>query len=150
MTHEATAEDINSINLPVKETIPIESILEYRTKGLTYEEIGNLLGCTKVNIHYRLKPYMDEINGLADYKKHRADVIAIKGRKILNSLTDEDIQKAPAGQRVMMYGILYDKERLERGESTHNIASIHTDIQALKAHKQANKHKMQGEADGDG
>lgn len=131
---ETIPEGINPLNLLPDETIPIEDILEYRAKGLTYEEIGTLLGCTKSNICQRLKPYLNEIQGLDNYKKHRADVIAIKGRKILNSLTDEDIQKTPAGQRVMMYGILYDKERLERGQSTTNL-DIVADIIAVQAAK---------------
>jgi len=38
------------------------------------------------------------------------------------SLTEADIKKMSARDRVLAFGILYDKERLERGQSTENIA----------------------------
>jgi hypothetical protein len=34
-----------------------------------------------------------------------------------------------------MYGILYDKERLERGQSTANVHSVVDDIAAIKSSK---------------
>ena len=129
-----SSESNENLTIPDR-PIPIETLIEYRQKGLTYKEIGNLVGRTKQTVQERLKPIIDDIDCLELHKKHRADIIAIQSRKILKSLTDEDIQKAPAGQRVMMYGILYDKERLERGESTHNIASVHQDIESLRASK---------------
>ena len=134
-----SAETLPGIPDKTPKGIPIESIIEYRSKGLSTREIAALTNCTHSNIVQRLQRIAEDIDTLPHYKSHRADILAINGRRILNSITDEDIKKAPAGQRVMMYGILYDKERLERGESTHNIASIHADIQAMKAAKQANK-----------
>ena len=120
-----------SLTTPDK-PVPIETLIEYRKKGLTYQEIGNLVGRTKQTVQERLKPIIDDIDTIELHKKHRADILALQSRRILKSLTNDDIQKTPAGQRVMMYGILYDKERLERGESTANIASLHADIKAIK------------------
>lgn len=34
--------------------------------------------------------------------------------RILRTIDDEALKEMPVGQRVMSYGILYDKERLER------------------------------------
>ncbi len=43
-------------------------------------------------------------------------------RKIIKSITASDIKEAKLKDRVVAFGVLYDKERLERGLSTENIA----------------------------
>jgi len=53
-----------------------------------------------------------------DYVEHRATILQGLQAKILKSIDLPAIQKTPASQRVVMAGILYDKERLERGQST--------------------------------
>ena len=120
--------------------IPIESIIEYYRKGLSKTDIAKVLGCHHSNISNRLKPYLDEIETLDVYKAHRADVIALKGKEILKNITPDKIEKASAYQLTGMYSILYDKERLERGESTANIANIHGDIAAIKAQERSDQH----------
>ena len=156
MTQEAIAEDIQD-TLPTLDYIdrpaPLAKIIELRNKKLTYTEIGQIVGCSKQRIHQRLKPFLSSIDSLDSIKANRADTLTVLTNGMVEAYLNltEDEQKELIKRRGMVdYGILYDKERLERGESTHNIASIHTDIQAMKAMKQANKHKIQGEADGDG
>ena len=146
-----TAENIEQTTSPdmsiyAPKDIPIESIIEYKKKGMSTREIGKLVGCTHSNVVKRLQSISEDIDTLDSYKLHRADILAFNGRKLLNHITEEKLQKAPVGTLVLAACQLYDKERLERGESTHNIASIHGDIQELKALKHAQKHKMQ---DGD-
>ena len=46
------------------------------------------------------------------------------------ALSDDDIKKASARDKAIVFGTLYDKERLERGQSTVNLASIYS--QALE------------------
>jgi hypothetical protein len=60
-----------------------------------------------------------------DYKQHRADILAGLQNRLLESITPEDIQKAPVGSRVLAVAQLYDKERLERNQSTANISTAH-------------------------
>ena len=43
----------------------------------------------------------------------------------------EDIKKASPRDKAIIFGTLYDKERLERGQSTVNLASIYS--QALES-----------------
>jgi len=101
--------------------IPIESILEYKARGLDSVEIAKLLGCDKSNIIKRLQHHNDKIASLPDYKKHKADVLALKQREILNNITPDKLNDASGLQLTTMFGILYDKERLERGQSTENV-----------------------------
>ncbi len=113
--------------------IPLSRIIELRNKQLTYEEIGQIVGCTRQNIAQRLQPVMQDVEGLPAWKENRADVLAVYQHKLLNSLTSEELQKASPYQKVGMFGILYDKERLERGQSTANVS--YADI--VKAREQA-------------
>jgi hypothetical protein len=65
---------------------------------------------------------MSEQIEVEPFKRHRAEILAGKQAEILKSLTNEELKKASVYQRVGMFGILYDKERLERGQSTQNVA----------------------------
>ena len=96
--------------------IPLSDIHELITgKGLTCEQAGKILGISKQAVWKRCKD-----NGiltqtaLKKYKANRADIIANKGEQLLKSLTEDEIKKIPPGSRVTAFGILYDKERLER------------------------------------
>lgn len=127
-----------TIDLPIDYTpknIPIEKIIKYRKQGLSINEIGDLVGISKQAVYQRLQPYLHELDTLEDYKTHRADIIALKGKEILKHLDSNRLEKASAYQLAGMYGILYDKERLERGESTQNVASVHGDIESIRALK---------------
>jgi hypothetical protein len=71
---------------------------------------------------------------IKDYKSNRADVFAGLQHRLIKSITDEDIKKAPLGSRVLAVAQLYDKERLENDLSTSNSAVI-ADIALLKGLK---------------
>lgn len=102
--------------------IPIEKILELKKKDLTHEQIAELLGCARVNITQRLRPYNELLQNLDRFKNHRADIFALKQSQLLNAVTERDVKSASLLQKTTAFGILYDKERLERGQSTENIS----------------------------
>ena len=114
-------------------TIPIAKLIELRTKNpnLTYQQIGDMLGCSKVNVINRLKPYKEEIESLPTFKKSRGDILALVQSKLLNSLTLEDIKGASLLQKVTAMGVLYDKERLETGQSTSNTSVLSHVVEGL-------------------
>jgi hypothetical protein len=58
-------------------------------------------------------------------------------------LSNADIQKASPYQRVGMFGILYDKERLERGQTTENIGYM--DYNRALEQVMAERNKLQAE-----
>ncbi|MDO9528026.1 MAG: hypothetical protein Q7J27_02580 [Syntrophales bacterium] len=129
------SQEIDWTNLPEPKTgrgpknIPLETLIELYKKKLSHAQIGKVTGCSASNVTMRLK--RAGITTLRDYKKNRADVFAIIQGKIINSVSPLDIKKASLLQKATAIGIMYDKERLERGESTENI-SIHADIKALR------------------
>lgn len=114
-------------NIPAKPApkIDVSKALELRLKGLSYRDIAVFFKCSHSSVAERLKPYIqgDEID-LEVYKTHRADLMTLKQAQVMGALTIEDIEKASAKDKALVYGIFYDKERLERGQSTSNIATI--------------------------
>lgn len=102
--------------------IPLESIIGLYLQNVSQSEIARRFGCTQANISRRLQSHKEEFDALPDFKKHRADIMAMIQRRIINTLTKDDIKKQSAYQRVGMYSILYDKERLERELSTEIVS----------------------------
>ena len=107
--------------------IPLYDIIDcIETKGLSITDTAKLLNSSKSNISTRLSKAGYKPNYLKLYKNHRADILSSYQQIILNSITPEDLKKAGLSQKMMAYGVLYDKERLERGQSTENIAYADT------------------------
>jgi len=101
--------------------IPIETIIEYRNRGLSYTEIAKLTGCSRQNVHQRLETVEYSKEDLDHFKKHRGDVFAFLQSKLLNSIDSDAIKGMQPYQRIIGASIMYDKERLEQGKSTGNI-----------------------------
>jgi hypothetical protein len=98
--------------------------------GLSYSQIGAIQGYTKQAIHKAIKPLLPPASN-EYYKTHRADILSGLQAKLLAQVDDARLKKAPAGSLVLAACQLYDKERLERGQSTANI-SVHDDLKILR------------------
>lgn len=98
---------------------------------LSYSQIAAIQGVTPQAIHGKIKDLLP-IPETQVFIDHRADILAHTQLRLLSELDDERLKKAPAGSLVLAACQLYDKERLERGMSTQNLASIHADIAALQ------------------
>jgi hypothetical protein len=119
--------------------------LKQTNPDLTTREIAKLTDCTHSNVVQILQRYGVVQQEVHDYKTHRADILASLQHRLISSITDEDVKKAPVGSRVLAAAQLYDKERLERGQSTENIAQIHGDIAKIKAAMQNKSDSGQGD-----
>jgi len=109
---------------PVHKGISIDQITHLiEVEGLTITQAADRLNCHKSNISDHLQRNGITPGYLQKYKTKRADVLAYWQHKILNSISTDDIKSASLHQKATAYGILYDKERLERGQSTQNIES---------------------------
>ena len=123
--------DTNTINDTNNKGIPLQRLIELRSKGLSYSEIGSLVNCSKVNVYNRLVDFKEDIESLKSFKDNRADLFAVYQSALINSINLNDIKKMPAASRVTAAAILYDKERLERDKSTSNVG-----IEAMVTHRQ--------------
>ena len=122
--------------------IPLYDIIDcIQNKNLSISDTARLLNSSKSNISTRLSKAGYKPNYLQHYKDHRADILSSYQQIILNSITPEDLKKAGLSQKMMAYGVLYDKERLERGQSTENIA--YADMAKAQAQVQEKLHAFE-------
>jgi len=104
--------------------IPLSKIVELRNKGLSHSQVGKLLGCTKEAISQRLARYPEIDSGAArEYKDARSEILRGLQIRTLKTLSPSDIQKASVRDRTILFGTLYDKERLEEDKTTANVSS---------------------------
>lgn len=101
---------------------PISQVEALLKKGLSHTQIGKLLNISYVAVgrliqRHGLDPVEDK-----HFKNNRADILASKQRLLINNITVSSVKKMAVRDNVVSFGILYDKERLERGLSTENIA----------------------------
>jgi len=89
--------------------------------NLSYRRIAKIQGVTTQAVHQRLRPLLPT-EQTEIYKNNRADIFANAQLKILTQLDLPRLKKAALRDLVISAGILYDKERLERGLSSQNIS----------------------------
>lgn len=93
---------------------------------LTVREIAALADTGHSHVVQTLQRYGIQQEHVEHYKRHRADILAGLQHRLLASVTDEDVKKAPMGSRILAAAQLYDKERLETNKATaligHGIA----------------------------
>ena len=90
-------------------------------RHLSYKQIAAIQGVSPQAVHQRIKDLLP-IPETRVYQDHRADILANLQLKLLSHLDEARLRKASAYQLVGSAGLLYDKERLERGQSTANHA----------------------------
>jgi transcriptional regulator len=112
-----------------REGITLEDIAPLRKKGLSYQQIGKLLGVSKQAVHMVFKKAGYDAGTVENFRKNRASIFADLQRRLLMSMTDEEIKKMSPRDRVVALGICFDKERLEVGQSTINLASLFSVIE---------------------
>ena len=111
-------------------------------------------GMDKDAVHDSLIDFDQFAETVDKYRENKADILSFaqsyniaKQQEIARKhLTAEKIEAMKTGEAVnwfktlgLDYGVKYDKERLERGESTENVSIIVTAIKELKRKKFARK-----------
>jgi len=102
--------------------INLAKLIELRSKGLTVTEIGKYFDCSKQAVSQSLDRFDSDPLHLKDFKEKKADVYEFIQSEVIHSLDRESIHKTPFTQRIVSVGILEDKIRLIRGQSTGNIS----------------------------
>lgn len=97
---------------------------------LSHSEIATLNDCDRTTVCKILTDYRIEKAELEEFKSNRADILAGLQLRLTKTITDEEIKKAPLGTRILASCQLYDKERIERGQSIGQDIQINV-IQAL-------------------
>lgn len=102
---------------------------------LNQSQIATLCDVHHAHVGRTLQQFGITLKSIKAFKENRANIFAGLQHKLLSSLTLSDIKRTPVAARVVSAGILYDKERLERGQSTVNQMQIIADIAAIKGLK---------------
>lgn len=92
--------------------------------NLSHQQIGELVNVDRSTVTKVIAGFELDRAEVQQYTENRADILAALQRRLLVSITDDDIKRTSAAQRVTMAAILHDKERLERGQSTSNVLTI--------------------------
>ncbi len=125
----------------------IEQIKVLRADGMTYHAISLEIGRDPKTVKKAcLEPKTaQEINVI---KQELADAYEGLSRRMIESISDEDIRKINAYQRTISSGICTDKMRLLRNESTENISMemIHANIEERKKRRLELLQELTGES----
>ena len=104
--------------------IDLDKAIDLRMKGVPVSDIAKLFKVTETQVYRRLKRYKTDPGNISEFRKSKANRMEFIQAEILHSITPECIKKTPFVQRVTSFGILEDKIRLLRGESTQNLSLI--------------------------
>lgn len=121
-------------DLPIRLNVSNAKLIELRQKGLSYSQIEKLTGIDSSTAFCRLKAIGYKDGDINAFKAHRADILTLKQINLLNALNEKTIAAMPGRDLVVATGILYDKERLERGQSSINI-DLRAEFEALQGVK---------------
>jgi predicted DNA-binding protein YlxM (UPF0122 family) len=108
-------------------TIDLSKALTLRAKGLSYQDIANSMRTSKQAVHQRLKHFNALLDDdmLTAFEANQDKLVSGAMCKMLNNALDSDkLKSATTLQSVTSYGILFDKQRLMRGQSTSNVLTF--------------------------
>lgn len=92
-------------------------------KNLSYREIGELMGVSGESVRKALKKVGgDHVDMRQAFQDTKANVLELLQLRIVKSIDDDDIKKMSTRDKLIGIGILHDKIRLERNQSTANHA----------------------------
>jgi len=144
-----------TISLWKTQGMPIEADGTYDVDKIAKWKAGRGVGVSLDTVHDKALDY-DKFRDVVDYYKvNRADIFAAEQavdigiqKKIKEKkLSDEDIDGLTVHEALnwfralgLDFGIKYDKERLERGESTENVAVLVGAIKEWKKRKRERRH----------
>jgi len=120
---------------PNRRKVNVSAALDLKINhGLSYAQMSPLLGVSPAAIHKRIKHLLPNSDAQY-YQDHRADILSHAQLQLLSQIDARRLKKVNIRDAVVSAGILYDKERLERGQSTANadIKILSVTLQELDA-----------------
>ena len=107
-----------------RDGITLDDVVPLREKGLSFAQIGRLLGVSKQAVHQVFEKHGFDAGTVERFRKDRGVILADLQRRLLKSMTDEAINKMAPRDRMVALGISFDKERLEVGQSSFNLSNL--------------------------
>ena len=91
---------------------------------LSPADVAAVADADRSTVTRTLAQYGGDYGIVKQFKAHRADIFAAMQERLVASCTAAEINKATLMQRMASVGILYDKERIERGLSDQGTAPL--------------------------
>ncbi len=122
--------------------IDISKALDLRSRGLSYEAIGKRLGANRNSVAAAIGKIGDLLdntnNKLTAFRENEADILDAVRSKLIDALylkleDPEQAKKIDIQRIVWAFGVLFDKARLFRGQSTANLQQLTAIITAAHA-----------------
>jgi transcriptional regulator len=129
--------DINIISkrkLKAPKGIDHTKTIELHKKGLSQRDIAKYQDCNVANINRVLQRYGLEQRTIKDYESNQTEIFLGLQEKIIKTINDKEIEKAPLQVKMLGLGLIFDKTRLLQDRSTSNTSLIErkfTEIQSL-------------------
>jgi hypothetical protein len=100
--------------------------LKINNPALTATEVSEITDRDPSNVYRIWKNYGIDTKKVNNYKKLRADILAETQATIIEHISEVDFSKAGLRDKAIAFGVFFDKERLERNQSTANysLASV--------------------------
>lgn len=121
----------------VRTKLPTQAVIGMAHKGMDSVQIGKLVGAHPSTIRRFLEKITPEYQAVTEFRQGRADVLAtlqakniVIQERLLERLGEERLLAALTPPQISglifalntQHGTLFDKERLERGQSTQNLS----------------------------
>jgi transcriptional regulator with XRE-family HTH domain len=105
----------------------VASIAVDYARGIPQKEIARKLGVSDSAITLvldKFRPFFQELGNVEEYRQAKADILDSLQLQTLKAISNpERIETAPLNQLAYTYDILTKHGRLERGQSTSNVAT---------------------------
>lgn len=101
--------------------VNLELVAELLAKGCTHGQVAKVAGCSRQAISFLAKHH--GLGEVKHFREYRGALLAAKQAQLLeHGLTPEKMAKMSPRDAAISFGVLFDKERLETGKSTQNMA----------------------------
>jgi hypothetical protein len=112
---------------------------------LSHSQIAQVVGCAPSNVTQVLKAFMGGKSDeeLRSYQEHQADIFDSLAYRLLESVTQDKLDKTKPMEAITGAAILIDKARLVRGQATSINATVLIDlVRAVRAEQTGNQHTI--------
>ena len=100
--------------------------------GMSPTEISRSLGFSESKVKNILWYLNDNKDNISNFRDAKSDVFALEQLMYLSHITLEKLEGTSAKDLAAMAKTAYEKERIEMGESTENVAVVVKHIRAIK------------------
>jgi len=131
--------------MPKRGLAPKIRALKDKYPDMPVSVIADKVGCTPQNVRGVLSSYLAGTSeeALREYQANRSDILDAMQHRALLSITQAKLDKSSPVELMTVFGISYDKARLERGQATGINVNVLMDVAQAIRDKQRGAYREQ-------